>query len=138
MRVATRFLLVAFAVTLPVLGTITASAAHIHFVGTPTCTLINGGSAVECQGKLAGVGTAPTTVQVVAQFSCTNRGGHNPPGQVSGQSAPIQPSGGNITYDVTTGAGTCPDDMTPHFGRSATINVYQGNTLVFSASVPIT
>jgi hypothetical protein len=113
-----------------------ALARNIHFVGTPTCS--QSGSQLCCSGKLAGVGTAPTTVQVLATFSCTNRGGNNPPGQVSGQSAPIQPSGGNITFtNVCTSAATCPDQMTPSFGSGATINVLQGNNLLFSATVPV-
>jgi hypothetical protein len=115
-----------------------AQAANIHFVGTPTCTVSAGGTQLECAGKLAGLGKAPTNVEVVADFNCTNRGGNQPPGQASGQSGPIQPSGGQITFDVTTTAAGCPDDMTPTFGSTATINVFQGNQLVFTAEVPIT
>src|SRR5689334_4762724 len=73
------------------LAPVSALARNVHFVGTPTCTA--SGSQLCCSGKLAGLGTAPTSVQVLANFTCTNRGGNNPPGQASGQSAPIQPSG---------------------------------------------
>ena len=111
-----------------------ASARNIHFVGTPSCSSV--GDQLCCSGKLAGLGTAPTVVQVLANFSCINRGQQNPPGQASGQSAPIPPSGGNIVFNVCTASAGCPDDMTTSFGSGATINVFQGNNLVFSATVP--
>jgi hypothetical protein len=114
-----------------------AIAANPHFVGTPTCTVV--GNQVSCSGKIAGIGTAPSVVQVVVPFSCTNRGGNQPPGQASGQTGPIQPRGGQITFsNVTTAPATCPDQMTPTFGPNATINVFQNGTLVFSGTVPIT
>jgi hypothetical protein len=103
-----------------------------------TCHLTNGGSAVECIGKLSGLGSTTTNVEVVANFFCTNRGGNNPPGQVSGQSGPIQPQNGQVTFDVVTGSGSCPDQMTPTFGPTATINVFQNGQLVFTEQVPIT
>jgi hypothetical protein len=111
------------------------SSAAIHFVGTPTCTAV--GDELCCSGKIAGLGTAPTTVQVLASFNCTNRGGNQPPGQASGQSAPIAPRGGQITFSNVCASGSCPDQMVPTFGGTATINVFQGNNLVFSATVPI-
>jgi hypothetical protein len=111
------------------------SSAAVHFVGSPTCTAVGG--QLCCSGKLAGLGTAPTSVQVLASFNCTNRGGNQPPGQASGQSAPIRPRGGQITFENVCASGSCPDDMAPTFGGTATINVFQGNNLVFSATVPI-
>jgi len=111
------------------------ASAAVHFVGSPTCTAVDG--QLCCSGKLAGLGTAPTSVQVLASFSCTNRGGNQPPGQASGRSAPIQPRGGQITFANVCASGSCPDDMAPTFGGTATINVFQGSNLVFSATVPI-
>ena len=112
------------------------SAGNVHFVGTPTCSQVD--SQVCCSGKLAGLGTAPTNVVVNAPFTCTNRGGNQPPGQASGQSGPITPRGGQITFtNVCTAAGSCPDQMTPSFGPNATINVFQKNNLVFSATIPV-
>jgi hypothetical protein len=111
-------------------------ASNVHFIGSPTCSQV--GSQLCCSGKLAGLGTAPTNVVVNATFSCTNRGGNQPPGQVSGQSGPITPRGGQITFtNVCTAAGSCPDQMTPSFGPNATINVFQKKNLVFSATVPV-
>jgi hypothetical protein len=113
-----------------------AAARNIHFVGTPVCTQV--GTQVCCSGKLAGLGTAPTNVEVDAAFQCTNRGGNQPGGLASGESGPIPPSGGNITFtDVCTSAGRCPDQMTPTFGPTATINVFQNGNLIFSATVPL-
>lgn len=112
-----------------------ASAGRAHFVGTPTCTSVDG--QLCCSGKVAGLGTAPTTVQVNAPFECENRGGNNPPGLASGQSAPITPRGGQITFTNVCASGKCPDQMTPSFGPTATINIFQGGDLVFSATIPI-
>ena len=113
-----------------------ASAARPHFIGTPVCTDVGG--KVCCSGKIAGLGTAPTVVEIDAQFTCENRGGNNPPGLASGQSGPITPSGGQITFsNVCTGQGNCPDQMVPTFGPSVTINLFQNGNLVFSATIPL-
>ena len=113
-----------------------ASAARPHFVGTPTCVVAN--NQLCCSGKVAGLGTAPTVVAIDTQFQCTNRGGNNPPGHASGQSAPITPRGGQITFtNVCTNPAGCPDDMTPTFGPMVTINLFQNGNLVFSATIPI-
>jgi hypothetical protein len=113
-------------------------AGKVHFVGTPTCTLVNGGSQVQCSGKIAGLGSAPTTVQIVVQGGCVNRPGQTPPGQVRGSTGPIQPRGGQITYTVTTDPVSCPDQMTVAFGGTAILQVFQGGTKVFEAAIPIT
>ena len=113
-----------------------ALAARPHFVGTPVCSVT--GDQLCCSGKVAGLGTAPTTVQVSAAFNCVNPSGFEPGGLASGQSAPIQPRGGAITFtNVCTGGADCPPPMTPSFGGSATINIFQGGNLVFSATIPI-
>jgi hypothetical protein len=113
-----------------------ASAGRPHFVGSPTCTVVD--DQLCCSGKIAGLGTAPTTVEVDAPFNCTNRGGNQPGGLASGQSAPITPRGGQITFtDVCTEGATCPDQMTETFGPTVTLNVFQNGNLVFSATVPI-
>jgi hypothetical protein len=112
-----------------------AFARNIHFVGTPTCSVV--GTQLCCSGKVAGLGTAPTTVQVVSSFECVNRGQHTPPGQASGSTGPIPPSGGQITFSVCASGSTCPDDMTPEFGATATLNIFQNGNLVFSATIPV-
>jgi hypothetical protein len=112
-----------------------AFAGRPHFVGTPTCTVV--GSQLCCSGKVAGLGTAPTSVQVSASFNCVNPAGMQPGGLASGQSAPITPRGGQISFDVCTSGANCPPPMTASFGGSATINIFQGGNLVFSATIPI-
>ena len=115
---------------------IVAFAGNVHFIGSPTC--VQSGGQLCCSGKLAGLGSAPTNVEIDAQFQCTNRGGNQPGGLASGQSGPIQPRSGQITFtNVCTAAGHCPDQMTPTFGPTATINVFQNGNLVFSATVPV-
>ena len=118
------------------IGTGVALAGNVHFIGSPTC--VQSGGQLCCSGKLAGLGTAPTNVEIDASFQCTNRGSNQPGGLASGQSGPIPPSGGQITFtNVCTAAGRCPDSMTPTFGPTATINVFQRGNLVFSATVPV-
>ena len=113
-----------------------AFAGNVHFIGSPTC--VQSGGQLCCSGKLAGVGSAPTNVEIDAQFQCTNRGSNQPGGLASGQSGPIQPRSGQITFsNVCTAQGRCPDQMTPTFGPSATINVFQNGNLVFSATIPV-
>lgn len=111
-------------------------AARPHFVGSPDCFVEN--DQLCCSGKIAGLGTAPTTVNINAAVQCRNRGDNLPPGQASGSSGPINPRGGQITFtNVCTAVEDCPDDMTPTFGPGVTINVFQNGNLVFSATVPI-
>ena len=112
-----------------------ALAASPHFVGTPTCFV--DGEDLCCSGKVAGLGRAPTTVEVDAPFSCRNRGGNEPGGLASGASAPITPRGGQITFDVCTMGPGCPDRMAELFGPNATINIFQNGNLVFSATIPV-
>ena len=124
---------IGFAMTLAMAAP--AIAGRPHFVGTPVCSVV--GEQLCCSGKVAGLGTAPTSVQVSASFNCVNPAGFEPGGLASGQSAPIEPRGGQITFDVCTGGADCPPPMTPSFGGSATINIFQGGNLVFSATIPI-
>ena len=131
-----RFSLTAALVAASMAMSSAALAARPHFVGTPVCSVV--GEQLCCSGKVAGLGRAPTTVQVSAAFNCVNPAGHEPGGLASGQSAPIQPKGGAITFtNVCTGGADCPPPMTPSFGGSATINIFQGSNLVFSATIPI-
>src|SRR5205823_5758885 len=88
-----------------------------------TCVRVNNGTAVECAGKLSGLGGSTANVTVTVSFACTNRGGNQPPGQASGQSGPIPVQNGQLTFDVTTSSARCPDDMAPTFGPTATISV---------------
>src|SRR5919197_6651042 len=69
-----------------------------------TCFLTNGGTAVECAGKLSGLGSTTTTIEILAGFTCTNKAGNTVVGQSGGQSGPIQPQNGQVTFNVTTGS----------------------------------
>jgi hypothetical protein len=106
-----------------------------------TCMLANNGTAVECVGKLSGLGSTTTNIEVVASFTCTNKAGNTVVGQSGGQSGPITPQNGQVTFDVTTASVsdkcTSADGHTASFGPSATINVYQNGQLVFTEQVPI-
>lgn len=107
-----------------------------------TCTVTADGNAVECIGKLSGLGSTTTTIEVITAFTCTNRAGNTVVGQSGGQSGPIQPQNGQVTFDVTTASVsdkcTHADGHTVSFGGSATINVYQNGQLVFTEQIPIT
>lgn len=77
-------------------------------------------NAINCTGTLTGLGSQTTFVTVTSGFACANRGGNNPPGQVSGESGAIQPDkNGSATFDVTTNEASCPDFMTPVFTGTA-------------------
>jgi hypothetical protein len=106
--------------------------AGAHFVGTPTCE--QSGNALTCAGSIAGLGNRAVTVELLVQRVCTNRGGNNPPGLVKSFSEPITPENGRINFSVTAAAG-CPDQMTATFLSPATINVFQGQTLVFTGQI---
>jgi hypothetical protein len=115
--------------------------AKISDHGT-TCSVTSNGTAVECVGKLSGLGSSTTFVEVLAPFTCTNKPGNTVVGQSGGQSGPIQPRNGQITFDVSTASVsdkcTSSDDHQVSFGDFATINVYQNGELVFTEQVPIT
>jgi hypothetical protein len=112
------------------------SGSGIHFIGDPVCTVR--GDQVVCSGSLAGLGTAPTVVEVDVAAGCANKPGHEPPGHATGSTGPIQPRGGRINFNTATEPLDCPPGLTEVFGDTATINVFQGGTLVFSADIPIT
>jgi hypothetical protein len=77
-------------------------------------------NAINCTGTLTGLGSQTASVSVTSGFECMNRGGNNPPGQVSGESGAIQPDkNGNATFNVTTNQASCPDQMTPIFTGTA-------------------
>jgi hypothetical protein len=96
-----------------------------------SCVIVSvtGGSAVNCAGKYSGLGSTTTDIRVNAGFFCTNRGGNDPPGQVSGQQAGITPQNGQVTFDVTSAPAKCHDGMTPTFGP-ATVSIFQNGTMV--------
>jgi len=82
------------------------------------CTTVN--NAVNCSGSLSGLGSQTASVTVTTGFECMNRGGNNPPGQVSGESGAIVPDkNGNASFNVTTNRASCPDLMTPIFTGTA-------------------
>jgi len=82
-----------------------------------------GGSAVEVVGKYSGLGNNVVTAHISAPFSCTNQGGNNPPGQISGSSGPIAPDNGQVTGTIVTAAASCPDHMAPTIGPTVTVTL---------------
>ena len=106
-----------------------------------TCFVTSDDNAVECAGKLSGLGSTTTNIEVLAGFTCTNKAGNTVVGQSGGQSGPITPQNGQVTFDVTTAsvADKCThaDGHTVSFGPTATINVFQNGELVFTEQVPI-
>ena len=129
------WLAIVAALALAGLTAVVAIAANPHFVGTPTCTENNSGTAnatVTCSGKVAGLGSFPTKVTVTANgtLTCTNRGGNDPPGQIRSAGSQFFPAprNGQITFRVSTDpvGDVCPDRMreTVEFS-SVTITVEQ-------------
>ena len=132
-------------VTLLALFAVPASVAALYDLkisdhGT-TCSLTSDGNAVNCIGKLSGLGSTTTNIEVLVGFTCTNKAGNTVVGQSGGTSGPITPQNGQVTFNVTTSTGTdkCSraDGHVPSFGPTATINVYQKGDLVFTEQIPI-
>lgn len=100
-----------------------AVAQSGHFVKTQACEDV--GTAVQCSGKVAGLGgtTFEITVEAsgIASVQCRNPGGNVAPGQdfefdAAGTSGPLAtPRNGHYVYTVETSsptvpAGSCPND----------------------------
>jgi hypothetical protein len=125
-------------------GTAFADFLKITDHGT-TCSVVttsDGGQAVNCIGKLSGLGSATTDIQVTAGFTCTNKAGNTVVGQSAGSSGPITPQNGQVTFNVTTSSTstakcTNADGHQATFAPCATINVIQGGQVVFTECVPI-
>ena len=102
-----------------------AMAQNPHFVGEPSCVENNACTTVTCTGKIAGVGTSPTTVTAdIAGSGCVNNPGHEPRGHAQASSNPITPRGGSITFNVSPTVD-CPPGLTPVFGDEACIFITQ-------------
>ena len=85
----------------------------------------------------SGLGSQTATITVSAPFTCTNNGGNQPPGQISGSSGPITPDHGNVSGTITTAAASCPDHMAPLIGPTVTVVVTKadGTSTVFTYTV---
>ena len=109
----------------------------------------NANGSLTCTGSLTGLGGQSISVTVSSGFACVNRGGNQPPGQVSGTENNIPVRNGNATFNVTTSAASCPDQMQPIFtgteqcgAGNAQVDVTQffsgGRTKTTTFCVPIT
>jgi hypothetical protein len=114
-----------------------ATAQNPHFVGEPTCVINEAGDTVTCTGKIAGVGTEPTQVGIDIAAGCANKPGHEPRGHVQSVSEPIEPHGGQITFEESASA-VCPPGLIPVFGDEATIFIIQNGVRTDVGTVPIT
>jgi hypothetical protein len=121
-----------------------ASAIELKVTGHDLeCAVTTDGTAVTCSGKLSGLGSSTVTIKVDAAFTCTNKAGNTVVGQSSGQSAPIQPENGQVTFtNVTTQSVrdkgcTTSDGHTASFGDTATITVLQEGRAPQTFVVPI-
>jgi hypothetical protein len=132
------------------LAAVPVLAQNPHFVRTPIGT--DQGTQLQVSGKVAGLGSDPVNVVVEAEglatVECENPGGQIAPGQdttvdASGQSGPITPRNGQITFNVLTAEPTVPNFPTcpnPQWEAhvtdveftSATVTVFDlaGNILV--------
>ena len=109
-----------------------AAKAGAHFVGDPSCVPSNG--SLTCSGTVAGLGNRAVTVSVDVTRICTNRGGNDPPGQVTGTSGPVAPENGRIDFSVTVSAA-CHDRMASTFVSPAIVSIFQGNNEVFTGQI---
>ena len=104
---------------------------------TVSVVSVTGGQAVQLDFKYSGLGSHTVTITVSAPFMCTNNGGNNPPGQISGSSGPITPQNGNVAGTITTAAASCPDHMAPTIGPTVTVTLTldDGSSRVFTYTV---
>jgi hypothetical protein len=112
-----------------------------------TCTTTSSNE-LNCSGDLTGLGSQTADVTATSGFACTNQGGNNPPGQVSGTQSGIKPDkNGNATFNVTTSGASCPDHMTSVFTGTAACpgqaqidvtQVFANRTKTTTFCVPIT
>jgi hypothetical protein len=109
----------------------------------------NTNNSLTCSGSLTGLGGQTIDVTVTSGFACINRGGNQPPGQVSGSETNIPVKNGNADFSVTTSSASCPDQMQPVFtgtdqcgAGNAQVDVTQhfsgGRTRTTTFCVPIT
>jgi hypothetical protein len=139
------------------IAAVPALAQNPHFVGSLVGR--DAGTQLRVSGKIAGLGNEPVNVVVeaegIAEVQCQNPGGNIAPGQdtevdVSGQSGPITPRNGQITFNVLTatptvsGAEACPNAkwtaiVTDVEFTSATVTVFDlaGNVLLGPSPVTI-
>ena len=107
--------------------------AGAHFVGEPTCT--PRGETLLCQGSVAGLGNQTVVAVVEVEQTCTNRGGNQPGGLVTGTSAPLTPENGRINFSVRV-SGDCPGRMTVGFRSPATVTLLnEAGAEVFSGTI---
>src|SRR5215212_3023665 len=108
--------------------------AHEQKKDTITCTVVNNGTQVQCTGTVSGLGNVTTAnTEVLADFACSTKPAkNNPPGHLQGDSGPLQVTNGSLTFDVTTGPATCPPGLVPTIGDTATVNIFNGSTLLYT------
>jgi hypothetical protein len=114
------------------LAAVPALAQNPHFVGALRGT--DQGTQLQVSGKVAGLGNEPVNVVVeatgLATIECTNPGGNVAPGQtkelnVTGESGPITPRSGQITFNVLTLEPTPPADACPNRQWTPTVTDVQ-------------
>jgi hypothetical protein len=139
----------AIALTVSMSGAATADVIPLKVtLSNQQCTQ-NANGSLTCTGSLTGLGGQSISVTVTSGFACVNRGGNQPPGQVSGAENNIPVRNGNATFNVTTSAASCPDQMQPIFTGTAqcgagnaqvdvTQNFSGGRTKTTTFCVPIT
>src|SRR5919108_1869401 len=97
-----------------------------------TCRAVNNGTAVNCIGKYTGIGASYSTVsiEIKADYTCTNKAGNTVVGQSASSSGPIEVRNGQVTFNETTSSVsdkcTKADDHTATF-TTATISIVDAN-----------
>jgi hypothetical protein len=120
----------------------TAWGARPHEVNNNPIVCEQVGTAVECSGSIAGLGSADAVrITVDASLACETKSGSNQPGgHLQGTSQPIPVRSGRVNFDVRTASASCPPGLRPVVGDTATITVRDASTgeVLFRTTVPIT
>ncbi len=136
--IALTALLVAVAVPTVAFGDLIGDDLKVSDHGTTAQVVTTSdGQAVTLNYFYSGLGSQTATITVSAPFTCTNNGGNQPPGQISGSSGPITPQSGQVTGTIVTAAASCPDHMDPIIGPTVTVVVTKadGTSTVFTYAV---
>ena len=114
------------------LAAVPALAANPHEVGNNpiVCEEVQGGTAVQCSGSIAGLGSADrVTISIDARLACETRSGSNQPGgHLQATTDPLRVKSGRVNFTVTTEAADCPRGLNPVVGETATITVRDAST----------
>ena len=112
-------------------------AESVRFAEAPLCARLAETGQVQCSGTLAGLGQAPTHIEVTAPYHCASGTGYTPPELAFGYSS--HESGGDmLTFQVSTQPASCKPAGSAVLGSQVSFKVRQGAAVVLEQNIPAT